>query len=303
MLPCGGTSALLPAPGARRTEGAGRGGPLRAESLAVLAGPDGTAVRLMVESKTSEAPVGVPTLAGFMGVAPGFVSKVLPALAREGGLVRDERGVVTSMRRRALVRRWVHNYTVHGTNQTPLSCIALRGLDRSLTRLEDLAPPATLTGSRWPAVTCPAERCPSCRCASLMSTAQTLRRLAQLAAKAIKIGEPLERVTVQPSPVREKHALDALRSSRWSRRRRSCRASLRMRPTSMPVPYRRRRSRFNAQNHDGRRSGRATGSRSGSRRQDGCAVVRCAGGGTAGRARIRLGQVRAPREKPGTGER
>ena len=237
-------SALLPASWSLRTETDGRGGPLRADALAVLTGPDGTVVRFVVESKASgtsvgvllprlremaaqcelpilfisdyvgpalrealaaegfsyadatgwvrvsttsplilltgrgaerspraresstvarldgiaagriirtlcvvEVPLGVRALADRAGVSPGSVSKVLPTLAREGVLDRDDHGAVTAVRRRALVRRWVQDYTFHGTNRALLSCIAPRGLDRALTRLEDLALPATLTGS------------------------------------------------------------------------------------------------------------------------------------------------------------
>ena len=237
-------SALLPASWALRTEAAGRGGLLRADALAVLTGPDGTAVRFAVESKVSgvsvgallpqlremaaqfdlpilfvsdyvgpslrealaaggfsyadatgwvrvsttsplilltgrgadrsprarestavarldgiaagrivralcavEVPIGVRALADRAGVSPGSVSKVLPTLAREGVLDRDERGAVTRVRRRALIRRWAQDYSFLGTNQSPRHFIAPRGLDRTLNRVADHERPATLTGS------------------------------------------------------------------------------------------------------------------------------------------------------------
>ena len=237
-------SALLPALWALRTEAADRGGPLRADALAVLTGPDGTAVRFAVESRVSgvsvgallpqlrelatqfelpilfvsdyvgpslrealaaegfsyadatgwvrvsttsplilltgcgadrsprvrestavarldgsaagrivralcavEAPIGVRALADRAGVSPGSVSKVLPTLAREGVLDRDERGAVTVVRRRALVRRWVQDYSFRRTNLSPRHVIAPRGIDRTLSRLAELEQPATLTGS------------------------------------------------------------------------------------------------------------------------------------------------------------
>lgn len=237
-------SALLPASWSLRTEADDRRGPMRADALAVLTGPDGTAVRFAVESKASgvsvgvllprlremtaqcdlpilfvsdyvgpalraalaaegisyadatgwvrvsttsplilltgrgadrsprvressavarldgiaadriirtlcavEVPLGVRALADRAGVSPGSVSKVLPSLAREGVVDRDDRGAVTAVRRRALVRRWVQDYTFRGTNQAPLACIAPLGLDRMLTSLGEHSRPATLTGS------------------------------------------------------------------------------------------------------------------------------------------------------------
>lgn len=237
-------SALLPASWSLRTEADGRGGPLRADALAVLTGPDGTAVRFAVESKASgtsvgvllprlreiasqcdlpvlvvsdyvgpalrealaaegfsfadatgwvrvsttsplilltgrgadrsprvressavarldgiaagrivralcavETPIGVRALAGRAGVSPGSVSKVLPTLAREGVLDRDDHGAVTAVRRRALVRRWVQDYCFRRTNRFTRHFIAPRGLDRTLSRLADLESPTTLTGS------------------------------------------------------------------------------------------------------------------------------------------------------------
>ena len=237
-------SELLPASWSLRTEADGRRGPLRADALAVLTGPDGTAVRFAVESKASgvsvgallprlremtaqrdlpilfvsdyvgsalrealaaegfsyadvtgwvrvsttsplilltgrgadrsprvressavarldgiaagrivralcavETPIGVRALADRAGVSPGSVSKVLPTLAREGVLDRDDRGAVTAVRRRALVRRWVQDYSFRSTNLSTRHFIAPRGLDRTLSRLGDLESPTTLTGS------------------------------------------------------------------------------------------------------------------------------------------------------------
>lgn len=237
-------SELLPASWSLRAEADGRGGPLRADALAVLTGPDGTAVRFAVESKASgvsvgallprlremtaqrdlpilfvsdyvgpalrealaaegfsyadvtgwvrvsttsplilltgrgadrsprvressavarldgiaagriirtlcavEVPLGVRALADRSGVSPGSVSKLLPTLAREGALGRDDRGAVTAVRRRALVRRWVQDYSFRRTNLSPRHFIAPRGLDRTLSRLAELEQPTTLTGS------------------------------------------------------------------------------------------------------------------------------------------------------------
>src|SRR5699024_12458603 len=95
----------------------------------------------------SGAPIGVRALADGAGVTPGSVSKVLPTLAREGARDRDERGAVTVVRRRALIRRWVQDYSFLGTNRSARHLIAPRGLDRTLNRLTDQQPSATLPGS------------------------------------------------------------------------------------------------------------------------------------------------------------
>lgn len=100
-----------------------------------------------------DPPLGVRALASFAEASPGTVSKVLPTLADEGTLDRDERGSVTAVRRRALVRRWVQDYSFLATNGSPRHYIAPRGLTRTLNRLADLPAPVTLTGSaaarRW----------------------------------------------------------------------------------------------------------------------------------------------------------
>jgi len=237
-------SALLPALWSLRTEVDGQGGPLRADALAVLTGPDGTTARFVVETKPSgasvgvllprlremavqfelpvlfvsdyvgpalrdalaaegfsyadgtgwvrvstafplilltgrgadrspraressavarldgiaagriirtlcavEVPFGVRALADRAGVSPGSVSKVLPTLAREGVLDRGERGAVMAVRRRALVRRWVQDYSFRRANLSLRHFIAPRGLDRTLSRLAELEQPTTLTGS------------------------------------------------------------------------------------------------------------------------------------------------------------
>ena len=51
------------------------------------------------------------------------------------------------VRRRALVRRWVQDYSFRRTNLSPRHVIAPRGIDRTLSRLAELEQPATLTGS------------------------------------------------------------------------------------------------------------------------------------------------------------
>src|SRR5699024_5178377 len=61
-------------------------------------------------------PLPVRELAAHAGVSPGSVSKLLPTLAREGIVDRGERGAVAAVRRRALITRWVQDYSFLGAN-------------------------------------------------------------------------------------------------------------------------------------------------------------------------------------------
>ena len=94
-----------------------------------------------------EPPLGVRDLAARADVSPGSVSKLLPTLASEGIIDRDERGGVVALRRRALIQRWARDYSFAKANRSVGYFIAPRGLDRTLTRLADLSVPVTVTGS------------------------------------------------------------------------------------------------------------------------------------------------------------
>jgi hypothetical protein len=93
------------------------------------------------------APLGVRDLATIADVSPGSVSKLLPTLASEGIIDRDERGGVATVRRRALVQRWARDYSFVKTNRSAGYFIAPRGLDRTLSRLPGLPEPVTVTAS------------------------------------------------------------------------------------------------------------------------------------------------------------
>lgn len=86
---------------------------------------------------TTDLPVGVRGLAGLADVSPGSVSKLLATLASEGIVDRGENGRVVAVRRRALLRRWVVDYSFVKTNPSVAYFIAPRGLDRTLARLAD----------------------------------------------------------------------------------------------------------------------------------------------------------------------
>ncbi|MGH3274315.1 MAG: helix-turn-helix domain-containing protein [Streptosporangiaceae bacterium] len=96
---------------------------------------------------TTSLPIGVRNLAELADVSPGSVSKLLATLAAEGIADRDDRGRVALVRRRALIQRWVRDYTFTKTN-TPVGYhIAPRGLPRTLTRLDGAETAIALTGS------------------------------------------------------------------------------------------------------------------------------------------------------------
>lgn len=95
----------------------------------------------------ADLPIGVRDLAELADVSPGSVSKLLVTLAAEGIVDRDERGGVTVVRRRALIQRWIRDYTFPKANKSVSYYIAPRGLERTLARLGDSETPVALTGS------------------------------------------------------------------------------------------------------------------------------------------------------------
>jgi hypothetical protein len=96
---------------------------------------------------TADVPLGVRDLAERADVSPGSVSKLLVTLAAEGIVDRDDRGGVVFVRRRALIRRWVRDYTFVKANKSVGYYIAPRGLERTLARLDGSPVPVALTGS------------------------------------------------------------------------------------------------------------------------------------------------------------
>ena len=94
----------------------------------------------------AELPVGVRNLATAADVSPGSVSKLLMTLASEGIVDRDPSRAVLVVRRRALIRRWIRDYSFAKSNPSVAYYIAPRGLDRTLARLEKLRG-ITVTGS------------------------------------------------------------------------------------------------------------------------------------------------------------
>lgn len=104
------------------------------------------ASRTIRELATTLLPVGVRNLAATADVSPGSVSKLLVTLASEGIVDRDQRGAVLAVRRRALIRRWIRDYSFTKSNRPVGYYIAPRGLERTMSRLDELGA-ATLTAS------------------------------------------------------------------------------------------------------------------------------------------------------------
>ncbi len=96
---------------------------------------------------TTSLPIGVRDLAQLAEVSPGSVSKLLVTLAAEGIVDRDARGGVAVVRRRALIRRWVHDYAFTKANKSVGYYIAPRGLERASTRLGNSEMALAVTGS------------------------------------------------------------------------------------------------------------------------------------------------------------
>jgi hypothetical protein len=94
----------------------------------------------------AELPVGVRDLAAIADVAPGSVSKLLVTLASEGIVDRDSNGSVLAVRRRSLIGRWARDYDYAKSNTSVGYYIAPRGVERTLTRLDEQGD-VTLTGS------------------------------------------------------------------------------------------------------------------------------------------------------------
>lgn len=131
---------LLTGQGAAKSSRAGR--------PTAVARLNGVAASRIIRTLCSEdTPLGVRELAALADVSPGSVSKLLPTLARESIIDRDNFGAVISVRRRALIQRWVRDYSYAKSNGPVGYFIAPRGLDRTLKRLTDLPAAVTLTGS------------------------------------------------------------------------------------------------------------------------------------------------------------
>ena len=94
------------------------------------------ASRIIRALASVDVPMGVRALASEARVSPGSVSKLLATLHSEGIVERDVNGGVLVVRRRALMRRWVVDYSFAKTNSSIGYFIAPRGLSRALARFD-----------------------------------------------------------------------------------------------------------------------------------------------------------------------
>ena len=127
--------------------GQGSGGSPRARQVSAVTRLNGIATSRTIRAlSTTDLPIGVRGLASLANVSPGSVSKLLVTLAAESIVDRDESGGVVGVRRRALIRRWVSDYSFAKSNPSVGYYIAPRGLDRTMASLGEQAAVA-LTGS------------------------------------------------------------------------------------------------------------------------------------------------------------
>lgn len=102
--------------------------------------------RLIQTLCTVASPIGVRDLADQAGVTAGTVSKVLSTLAAEGIVERTPRGGIQLVRRRALVNRWVMDYSFSETNPNARWLLDPRGPDHALDAITSTGQ-AVFTGS------------------------------------------------------------------------------------------------------------------------------------------------------------
>jgi len=163
--------------------------PRHRESTAVMRLNGVAAGRIIRALCAQDPPLGVRALAVRAGVSPGTVSKVLPTLAAEGVVDRDERGAVAAVRRPSLIRRWVQDYSFLTANGQPQYFIAPRGLDRTLKKLDSLPSPVTLTGSAAARRLLP----------EAVTSVVPLRMLALYAESAERLAEEMRLIPADPS--------------------------------------------------------------------------------------------------------
>lgn len=126
------------------TRGADRAPRRTSSTVRNLGGRAASAV--VRELLTTTTPVGVRRIAERAGTHAGSVSKVLPTLEADGTLVRDDKGAVLSVRRRALFERWIQDYSFLTSNGVVLDYVAPRGVSPLVAELAK-RPDVCLTGS------------------------------------------------------------------------------------------------------------------------------------------------------------
>lgn len=115
------------------------GRPLRS-----LKGPTaGRVVRALCDLRP---PYGVRELARRAAASPASVSRVVELLEREALMAREPRGPVTAVDWPALLRRWIEDYSLTGSNRAE-SFLEPRGAQALLAKLREVASRYAVTGS------------------------------------------------------------------------------------------------------------------------------------------------------------
>lgn len=112
--------------------------------LKSLRGP--AAARIVRALCEVELPLGVRSLAEWVEVSISSSSRVLDLLTRDGLIERDDPGLVLSVRKQALVRRWTQDYGLITSNEvTPM--LDPRGLDHAAAMLRSTDVPHAISGT------------------------------------------------------------------------------------------------------------------------------------------------------------
>jgi len=104
------------------------------------------AARVVLELCETSLPVGVRDLAKRADVGVATSARVLELLDREAITSRDKAGLVTAVRKRALIERWVQDYQVLKSNEV-IATLDPRGLKHALDGLSSVDTRTVVTGS------------------------------------------------------------------------------------------------------------------------------------------------------------
>ena len=112
--------------------------------LKSLRGPG--AAKAVLELCETSLPVGVRDLAERAQIGAATSARVLELLDREAVIARNENGVVTAVRKRALIKRWTQDYKVMTSNEV-MTTLDPRGLSHALKALSTVGTRIAVTGS------------------------------------------------------------------------------------------------------------------------------------------------------------
>lgn len=117
--------------------------PSRRGGVTLKGAKAGRIVRALCDFKV---PIGLRMLAGKAGVDPGYTSRVVAFLDREGLIGREKRGPITAVDWQALLRRWSADYSPFAGDRAA-SFLDPRGLATFTAKLRQLKSRYAVTGS------------------------------------------------------------------------------------------------------------------------------------------------------------